>query len=526
MARIINFRIVVRSCLTVSAYLTLITTAYAQSSTATSALDVGDRRQVFIDDRFFADSKGVRLTVHQPVKTGEATIQPDQPWERGIGAYASVLKDGDTYHMWYKPNRGICYARSKDGIHWEKPALGLVEYKGSKQNNIVIGYGAADAEDGGHGPQVFIDPTAPPDQKFRLLTRQSDPGYFADLYSSPDGIHWKFTHPEIMKYHPLTKPNHLDSQNVIFWDERIGKYVAYMRRNMRADGSQGRSIVRSESESLTGFAQVQDAQVVVTHDEQDLILDGIDMVDYYTSSAIKYPWAQDAYYMFPAAYFHYITGTLTEFEERAPLNAGPLHTVFAASRDGIQWERYDRRPFVRLGFRHEFDSMGARVFYGIVPSLDGHQLYLYYCGSDRLHGWGREESDNSEMMTKAGLAPASGKKSMISRLVIRRDGFVSARADYTGGEFTTPPMTFAGSKLMLNIDTSATGIAQVGILDADGNPVEGYAVEQCDRIHTANQIERTVTWKTKRDIAALAGKPIRLHVVMRDCDLYAFQFAK
>lgn len=442
--------------------------------------------------------------------------------ERGVGAYSSVLKDGDTYHMWYKPGHGICYATSKDGIHWDKPALGLVEYKGSRQNNIVIGYGAGGVEDGGHGPQVFIDPKAPADQKFRLLSRQSDPGYFADMFSSPDGIHWKFTHPNILKYHPLTKPNHLDSQNVIFWDDRLGKYVAYMRRNMRADGSQGRSVVRSESATLDGFAEVQDAQVVFTHDNLDAMLDGKDVVDFYTSAAIKYPWAQDAYYMFPVAYFHYIAGALGEFPAVAPVNDGPLHTQFAASCDGITWQRYDRRPFVRLGYRGTFDSMGARMFYGIVPSVDGRDLYLYYAGSDRTHGWGRDEK-NKSLLTQAGLAP-SGHKSMISRLVIRRDGFVSARADYAGGEFTTPPLTFAGSKLVLNLDTSATGIAQVGILDVNGKPIAGYSVEQCDRIHTCNEIDRVVRWKSNSDVGVLTGKPIRLRFVMRDCDLYAIQF--
>ena len=64
--------------------------------------------------------------------------------------YGSVIRIGDTFHMWYTGNYGplmnhigfelvnccLCYATSKDGMHWEKPVLGLVDYKGSKQNNI------------------------------------------------------------------------------------------------------------------------------------------------------------------------------------------------------------------------------------------------------------------------------------------------------------------------------------------------------------------------------------------------------
>jgi hypothetical protein len=35
------------------------------------------------------------------------------------------------------PNQVTCYAESRDGIRWTKPELGLVEFKGSSQNNIV-----------------------------------------------------------------------------------------------------------------------------------------------------------------------------------------------------------------------------------------------------------------------------------------------------------------------------------------------------------------------------------------------------
>lgn len=492
------------------------------SALAADAIDIAGNRQVFIDGRFFQDAKGVNLVVHAPAKTGERSIEADQAWEDGIGSYASVLKDGETYHLWYKSNKAVCYARSKDGIRWEKPALGLVDCKGNRDNNMVIGYGAGGAEDGGHGPQVFIDPTAPADQRFRLITRQADPGYFVDMFSSPDGIHWTLTHKDILKYHPLEKPFHLDSQNVIFRDDRIGKYVAYMRRNIRTESSQGRSIVRSESETLDGFQEAQDAAVVITHDDKDLKLGGINMVDYYTSSAIKYPYAQDAYYMFPAVYLHYVAGRQSEWPDQAPINSGPLHTRFAASRDGVQWEQYDRRPFISLGMKDEFDRLAARGFYGLVPSVDGRSLYMYYLGSDKIHGWGRDDKNNN-MLAKAGLAP-SGTKSAISRVVLRMDGFVSACFDYTGGEFTTQPLKFAGNRLVLNLDTSATGIGRVGILDASGKAIEGFAAADCDLIHTCNDINRAVSWKGNADLSKLAGHPVRLRFVMRDCDLYAFGF--
>src|SRR5450432_3311807 len=60
--------------------------------------------------------------------------------------YGTVIRVGETFHMWYNGNYGplqntigyerincvICYATSKDGIHWEKPSLKLFEFNGSR----------------------------------------------------------------------------------------------------------------------------------------------------------------------------------------------------------------------------------------------------------------------------------------------------------------------------------------------------------------------------------------------------------
>ena len=79
---------------------------------------------------------------------------------------------------------------------------------------------------------------------------------------------------------------------------------------------------------------------------------------------------------------------------------------------------------------------------------------------------------------------------------------------------------------MLNIDTSAAGQLQVEILDEENKPILGYTLEDCDQIYTANEINKAVQWNGKSDVGALAGKPIRLRFVMRDADLYAFQFRR
>ncbi len=501
---------------------------------AAEVIDVGGARQLFLDRKFFAKAEGVTLVVHAPCKTGERTIDTDREWEKGgIGPYSSVLKDGDTYHMWYhamdhtqwhtaKEAGAICYARSTDGIRWEKPDLGVIEYRGSRKNNIIIGHGAAGLTIGQDGMMVFVDPTAPPDERFRMVNRFDAFGEGIHILSSGDGIHWRPTHKSVLTARPQAKGHHLDSQNVIFYDDRIKKYVAYVRKNRMDPGSQGRTIARGESDRLGGFPVAQDLPIVLGPDEQDLALDGVPLVDYYTSECIKYPWAADAYFMFPQAYFHYVRGQLPEFPRETPVNAGPLHTQFAASRDGIHWERYDRRPFIPLGMKGEPDWASARAIHGIVPSVSGRELYLYYRASDWLHGWDRNE-ENKRLLTEAKLG-ADRNIAVISRVVLRRDGFVSVRAAYTGGEFTTPPLTFRGGRLVLNINTSATGIARVEIQDAGGAPIEGFTMKDADLIHTANDVNRVVSWRGRSDLGALAGRAVRLRVMLRDADLYAFEF--
>ena len=114
----------------------------------------------------------------------------------------------------------------------------------------------------------------------------------------------------------------------------------------------------------------------------------------------------------------------------------------------------------------------------------------------------------------------------ISRVVLRRDGFVSVRAAFTGGEFTTPPLQFKGEQLLLNVNTSAGGELRVELLDDQGQPIPNYTLQDCDLVHTANEISRVVKWKGESSVKDLAAKPVRLRFVMRDVDLYAFQFAE
>lgn len=129
------------------------------------ALNIGNRKQLFIDETFVEHGKGVTLQMNPPIKQG-LVMSGTNPWGNGIVSGAgSVIEDGGKYRFWYTAMPAslvliehtrfrLCYGESTDGVHWVKPNLGLYEWEGSKANNIVMD---SEIESGGG---VFLDPAA------------------------------------------------------------------------------------------------------------------------------------------------------------------------------------------------------------------------------------------------------------------------------------------------------------------------------------------------------------------------------
>lgn len=540
--------------------------------TAKQVIQIADRKQVFIDGLFLEKAHGVKLEVHSPVKTGEVAIRSDQPWEASpgenpwgsrIAAYNSVMYDADEalYKMWYVPLLArpdgslggmIAYATSLDGRSWDKPALGLDDGRYGLKTNLVIGAGAAGQEFiGDCHCMVFLDPKAAPAERYKLLTRPGEPYAELCLFASADGIHWERAIEKVLSYQkefdeegkPITadvapdgsltniRDFHLDSQNIIFWDDRVNKYVTFVRKNKQLATGQYRSVARAESPDLRSFPTVEDMEEVLEPDVWDSPVHDVDGdrdvagSDIYTSATIKYD-ADQAYYMFPSIYYKY-GDFMKGYADESPMNAGGVDVGFAASRDGINWHRYERRPFINLGFRGEDDCASIYMVHGIVPGPEG-KLYLYSCDSDNLHGANRGDRHNDKenrLVAREAFLPEQNVF-LIKRHEIRQDGFISVHGDYTGGEFITPLLTFAGDVLGLNVDTSATGMVRVEIQDRYGLPIPGYSLSDCHLIHTTNQIQRVVQWNGSDRVGDLSGQPVKLRFALRNADLYAFKFSK
>ena len=105
------------------------------------------------------------------------------------------------------------------------------------------------------------------------------------------------------------------------------------------------------------------------------------------------------------------------------------------------------------------------------------------------------------------------------------DGFVSIQAPLKGGEFVTKPLLIDGDKLVLNYETSAAGGIWVEIQNANGLPLQGYALEDCHEIF-GDEIRREVTWKSVDSLGKWTSAPIRLRFVLKDADLFSFRFCQ
>ena len=74
---------------------------------AESPIDVGSRKQLFVDELFFATSNNVALKIFPPQKTGETILRPEHPWENAAMSWFNVIQDPGRidskakYRMWY-----------------------------------------------------------------------------------------------------------------------------------------------------------------------------------------------------------------------------------------------------------------------------------------------------------------------------------------------------------------------------------------------------------------------------------------
>ncbi len=466
--------------------------AISLAASAAEPIDIGSRLEWFADSYLIETFDGAELRLHPPLPA-ETVLDFDKAWEGIHCGYVTVFLDDGRYRLYYRGmpagskdgtnDEVTCYAESKDGIHFEKPDLGLFEVKGSRENNVIL----AGAAPFSHNFSPFVDtrPGVPEAEQYKALAGTADSGLHA--FVSADGVRW-----EQVPGGPLLTEGAFDSQNVAFWSEHEGKYVCYYRTWSEADFKGIRTVSRATSDDFKTWS----AGTPMTFGDTPL-------EHLYTNQTQPYFRAPHLYAGI-AARFMQGRRIVSNAEMRAmggdaAYSGDCSDAVLLTSRGGNVYDRAFMEGFIRPGLG--LNNWTSRTNYpacGIVPT-----------GEDQM-----------SMYVQRNYGQMSHH---LQRMTMRLDGFGSLHAGYTGGQATSRPIRFEGKALAINVSTSAAGSVRIGLLDVDGNPIGGFSVNECDEI-AGDRVERGVSWKGETDLAALKGKPVRLRFDLKDADVFAIRF--
>ncbi len=454
--------------------------------------------------RFFADDwmieRMVRLTrTLHPIKKhpGSPLLKAEMPWEKPcVLLYGSVMYDpdrqDDRFRMWYlcftpqynedyserlaKDGR-IAYAISSDGLHWKRPNLGIHEYDGSKNNNIVIPgpWGVA---------SVHYDPRDPnPQQRYKAQVRYN--GHRA--FVSPDGIHWTDRGPMNLSAFDRTS---------VHWHPVDQKWFASTKNWYKVPGEEDqRGRGYAESDDFFHWGPV--SYMCGTSPDSGEIVYGLE--PFYYESMFFGLW--DRYRHDPD---------------------GLLDVQLAVSHNGRHWTRPSDEAWIPLtplpdDFRRAtsarspetgIDPFDPRVPWDYAnnsgsilgPLRVGDELWMYYSGRATDHR-------SRPHVGAIGLG------------TLRLDGFFSLDASDSSGVLVTRPLRLVGDQLHVNADAEG-GTLRVAILDEANKTIAPYTLANCPPIST-DSVRHRIEWNGASDLSGVVGKTVRLKFELTRTALYA-----
>ena len=484
---------------------------------------------------------------HQAAVDPEPLIVHDRLWETGrydretgtefrssgLQYYGSVIRDGDRFRMWYtcgpeEPqarvfSRFTAYAESSDGLHWEKPELGLVEFDGSRANNLtdlpLFAASILDERDRERPEARYIavgETTLDRAKKqWDLdlpLPRRAEGGrpvgsgglwYMAQ---SGDGLHWELAPGE------STFPGFDDDGRVIR-DPYRDCYWAYTKAVMGLDFRRRRIIDVSQSRDLRAW---NDTRIALAPDELDDQLaqhEGFVTADFYNFAMVPY---EDFMVGFTSVLKHW--DPPSEFAGR---RAGPLayygmvEVQMCYSFDGYYWHRpRGRRPFIPP--RERGCDWGC-VYLGNTALEVGDEMWLYHSQFERSHGYGLSIG----IKALEGLDPDQELGSRAIYLArIKRDRFASVMCNFEGS-FVVPHGRVEGKQLRINA-SCPYGSVRVQVLTPAGEPVPGFGPEESTAF-TGDSVEAEITWGGENLGALPPDKEYDFRFILWDAEVFGYE---
>jgi hypothetical protein len=349
---------------------------------------------------------------------------------------------------------------------------------GSKENNVIL----AKMPPFLTNFMPFLDtrPDVPAAERYKALAGYpgggdkrgtTEPGRGLFAFVSPDGIQWT-KKAEAIPYHPKWR-HAFDSPNVSFWSEAEQQYVCYFRT--WTDPERLRSINRATSKDF------------VTWTESVEMKPNFPKEHLYTSMTHPYFRAPHIYIALPTRYVPGV-GEAQDSETTANTTDVLLMTTRAGAES---YDRTFKEAYIRPGLAPaQWINRANYVACNILPT-GKQEMTIYHRSGDRY--------------------------------VLRTDGFASVNAGAEEGECLTKPLIFSGKRLLLNHSGSAVGTIRVEIQEANGTPIPGFTLAECEPVW-GDKIKTAVQWKGGSDVSSLAGKKVRLRFSMKEADVFSLQF--
>lgn len=464
-------------------------------------------RQLFLDDFVLGDLDGVSRVIHPPRKyEHNPVLAPDLPSD-GAAIQARDAPSWDeqeqVWKLWYirfgddgNGAGGAGFARSKDGLHWEKPILGLVESHGSRRNNLTVVQGRPKA----FIQHVMIDPRAPPERRYKGLIGP----HGREPIVSADGL--TFTPLDVPPI-PSEDESHLN------WDESARQFILTVKQ----PGPFGRSVYLSLSPDFEHWTK---PELIYHADAQDQALGAqylreIEGDARYWRPTVNHPheYNVEIYNMAVFRYEGLYIGLPNYFESsgRIPLPRGNQDGInspkLACSRDLRAWTRVgDRAHFLPISPLGPGVIDTGQIMASSHPVRHGDELWFYYSGIDVRH---RPNVPRVIDEYRGAICVA----------MLRVDGFVSLHAGPDGGFVDTRPVVLDGGRLCVNV--TAPGEVRVELTSRDGRePLAGWEAGACVPI-SGDHARMEVRWPG-RSLAELRGRAVRVRFHLKDADLYSF----
>ncbi len=504
-------------------------------------LQIGHTKQFFFDNVIIESVQNLTRRLHSPEKVAEAPlIQKDKRWEQVTYFTCSswrVIRDpaDGIFKCWYEdwqmdpqklvqtggsfhnpahfPSRYL-FARSEDGLHWEKPELG-VRIEEGYDTNIVLGDRDFETTFGSvHSGYVFLDRLEEDEEhRFKILFnhRTPDKGEY-EFASSPDGIHWQpwgeLPHFGCWGAHlgdVLTISFDLDERTYILntrhprmgagWFDPQSPVLEQFSRPYCPDQpwrTNKRRIFQARSADLIHWSEPQ--PIVVPDDE----LDNLD--DYFYGMK---QYNLDGMWIGFLDVFHNTDNTMD------------VQLVY--SRDGRNFRRVQPgRPWLPHGEPGSWDQYMVNTYGG--PVQVGDELYVYHGGAKNHHDWWIVGAQEGLEVPEATDMDEVGYCLGLARM--KTDRFISLGANAVRqGILVTRPFASPGGELVINAQCNPGGYVQAEVAGGNGEVIDGFEKDNCLPF-TGDAIDHQVIWQNKR---VLPEGWLKVHFYISDAQLYTFQ---